>query len=554
MAFSPSLHSLTGKAMGMSQATPTDARSYFFDEVNFVYRPYQDTAEVLTYLNLSKYRAGNFYIFINDGGTLNGDGTFTGGTISTWTFRDGTANINLVEATGAAAYGDLTDAGTADLPVVNAPLAAALDLKANNISYVTLADENWDIGTEPLVESSIAADIDYIVTGGTNGLSRGNIIIEKTATAVVQFNGVEYPTRDVGDRDGKTSVTVVKQLDGSYYFSPDYVVVPAGPDTTPPQLLATSEVISDTEIRFDFDEITQGSATGITAEVDSGGGFGAPIAATAITGTGINRTVTFGATPVFAVGDDVRVNYDATTGDITDMAATPNPLADITAFTVVNGLTGGGGFPVTEDFESTAVGNVPTGWAATAGLVVDDTASINGLQELALPTGSGAKFLAYSGGVSGIATAGTVLLRKLTSGAMGSGGIFVRANSAVPASITDCYIGWMEFGPSPVLRIYKVVAGVYTQLAVVPNNFAVTDTDVYTLTYDVDASHVHTIVVQRSSDNFYLTNIGGWQAGATDALTHTEGTPEFTSAGHVGFWAGDLPGTADMYADDVSFT
>lgn len=99
MAFSPSLHSLTGKSMGMSQATPTDARSYFFDETNFVYRPYQDEAEVLSYLNLAKYRTGNFYIFINDGGTLNGDGTFTGGTISTWTFKDGVTDPDLVEVT-----------------------------------------------------------------------------------------------------------------------------------------------------------------------------------------------------------------------------------------------------------------------------------------------------------------------------------------------------------------------------------------------------------------------------------------------------------------------
>jgi hypothetical protein len=96
MPYSPSLHSLTAKAMGVSQAAPSDARSYFFDEVNFVYRPYVSTSEVLSYLNLAKYRFGNFKIYINSTGTLNGDGTITGGTVKTYTFRDGTANLDLV--------------------------------------------------------------------------------------------------------------------------------------------------------------------------------------------------------------------------------------------------------------------------------------------------------------------------------------------------------------------------------------------------------------------------------------------------------------------------
>lgn len=96
MAYSPSLHSLTGKAMGLSQASPTDARSYFFDETNFVYRPYVSTTEVLNYLNLAKYRFGNFYIYINSTGVLNGDGTITGGSILTYTFKDGTASDNLI--------------------------------------------------------------------------------------------------------------------------------------------------------------------------------------------------------------------------------------------------------------------------------------------------------------------------------------------------------------------------------------------------------------------------------------------------------------------------
>jgi hypothetical protein len=96
MAYIPSQHSLTAKPMGMSQATPTDGRSYFYDTVNFVYRPYQSVAEVLAYLNLPKYRFGSFPIYINATGTLNGDGTFTGGSVEAYIFKDGTTDPDLV--------------------------------------------------------------------------------------------------------------------------------------------------------------------------------------------------------------------------------------------------------------------------------------------------------------------------------------------------------------------------------------------------------------------------------------------------------------------------
>lgn len=82
--------------MGMSQATPTDARSYYTDDDNFVQRPYISTAEVLSCLNLPKYRTGNFPIFINSTGTLNANGTITGGSIESWWFKDGTSSLDLV--------------------------------------------------------------------------------------------------------------------------------------------------------------------------------------------------------------------------------------------------------------------------------------------------------------------------------------------------------------------------------------------------------------------------------------------------------------------------
>jgi hypothetical protein len=94
--YAPNLHTVTNKALGIAQANPTDARSYYYDPSLFIYRPYQSTAEAIGYLNLPKYRTGQFSIFVNSGGTLNPDGTFSGGTILEYWFKDGVADGNLV--------------------------------------------------------------------------------------------------------------------------------------------------------------------------------------------------------------------------------------------------------------------------------------------------------------------------------------------------------------------------------------------------------------------------------------------------------------------------
>jgi hypothetical protein len=94
--YNPSRHTVSNKAYGVAQAAPTDARSMFYDEDNFVYRAYVSTAEVLTYLSLPKYRTGQFDIVVNTGGVLGVNGVITGGTNAIWFFRDGTADGDLI--------------------------------------------------------------------------------------------------------------------------------------------------------------------------------------------------------------------------------------------------------------------------------------------------------------------------------------------------------------------------------------------------------------------------------------------------------------------------
>lgn len=144
--YNPSIHTVTNKAIGFGQATPGDARSMYFDATLFVYRPYQNITEVKTYLNLAKYRTGNFIIVVDSGGILQINGTYVGGHNTFWMFKDSTADANLVEL-------NLLGSG--------APCAGCL-LASNNLSDVSnagLARSNLGLGS--MSQQNIAA-------GGTN--------------------------------------------------------------------------------------------------------------------------------------------------------------------------------------------------------------------------------------------------------------------------------------------------------------------------------------------------------------------------------------------------
>lgn len=93
--YNPSQHTVSNSAYGMAQFGPSDARSYFYDATVFKYRPYVSLTEVRNYLNLAKYRGGQFDIVVNTGGTLS-NGVITGGSNAVWYFKDGTLDGDLV--------------------------------------------------------------------------------------------------------------------------------------------------------------------------------------------------------------------------------------------------------------------------------------------------------------------------------------------------------------------------------------------------------------------------------------------------------------------------
>lgn len=83
--YNPSLHATSAKAFGVSTAAPTDARSYYYDAGSFSYRPYNSTAEVLSYLNNSTKRSGKFPIYVT-----------ISGSIRIYSFLNGVTDGNLV--------------------------------------------------------------------------------------------------------------------------------------------------------------------------------------------------------------------------------------------------------------------------------------------------------------------------------------------------------------------------------------------------------------------------------------------------------------------------
>lgn len=91
----PGMTFVINKPIAPSGRFSIDYRSVKGDTVNFIYRPYNGTAEVLTYLD-TNYRYGWFPIVVNVGGSLQSNGRFIGGQIQLYWFRNGVADSNLV--------------------------------------------------------------------------------------------------------------------------------------------------------------------------------------------------------------------------------------------------------------------------------------------------------------------------------------------------------------------------------------------------------------------------------------------------------------------------
>lgn len=94
--YNPALGLTTNKSLGIAQGIPTDFRSMFWDNANFVARDYASKAEVISTFTVNKYRLGHCAIYIHSGGTLGGNGIWIGGRTDIYLFKDSTDINNLV--------------------------------------------------------------------------------------------------------------------------------------------------------------------------------------------------------------------------------------------------------------------------------------------------------------------------------------------------------------------------------------------------------------------------------------------------------------------------
>ncbi len=145
--FNPTSGTVSNKPYSPSQSVPTDARTYFYDANLFLWRPYQSTTEVLTFLNLPKYRGGNVIYVVDSGGVLNPNGTYTGFHATYYTFADGVADANLIKlnfygGSGGSCIGCL--------------------LAANNLSDVAnaaISRTNLGLGSMALLNTTAGGDL-----------------------------------------------------------------------------------------------------------------------------------------------------------------------------------------------------------------------------------------------------------------------------------------------------------------------------------------------------------------------------------------------------------
>jgi hypothetical protein len=135
--FNPSSHVVVNDAIGQAQAAPVEGRGMFWDAGNFVWRDYQSTAEAIATLNLLKYRFGHFPVYVHSGGTLNGNGTYTGGTTIVYWWKTDLTDGSLVRW-----YTDSTASGGSFFAIANNLSEGVPLTMRSNLGLGSMATQN----------------------------------------------------------------------------------------------------------------------------------------------------------------------------------------------------------------------------------------------------------------------------------------------------------------------------------------------------------------------------------------------------------------------------
>lgn len=172
---------VSNKSYGAAQSVSTDGRSWFYDATNFVMRDYNGTAEVISYLNLPKYRSGHFPIFVHSGGVLQGNGVWLGGSTLVYWFKDSTGNANLVRwyTDSTALPGSPFYSVANNLSEGNAALIKG-NLDLDNVDNTSDAQKN--AAAVALTNHTIDGNLNTLQNIGNSSLLHSTIGLTLTAT------------------------------------------------------------------------------------------------------------------------------------------------------------------------------------------------------------------------------------------------------------------------------------------------------------------------------------------------------------------------------------
>jgi hypothetical protein len=181
--YHPGTHVVVNDAVAPTPAVPLDARTMFYDSVNFLYRAYNGTAEVLTYLNTSNYRSGHFIMVVDSGGTLQSNGTYVGGYNTFYMFKDSTTNGGLVKmnlfgagsgscSTCLLVANNLSDLGSLSQALIN--------LGLNNVNNTSDATKN--AATVTLTNHTISGAANTLTNIPNSSLNNSTIGLTLTST------------------------------------------------------------------------------------------------------------------------------------------------------------------------------------------------------------------------------------------------------------------------------------------------------------------------------------------------------------------------------------
>ncbi len=314
--YNPALHTVTNKAIGIAQSNPVDARTYFYDATNFVYRPYVSTSEVLTYLYLSKYRVGQFDIVINTGGSLS-SGVITGGTNSIWYFKNGTADSNLVQKIFGASSTDSAIFATnyrVDTAKVNLRTSIAGKISNTLPTGQILAGNLSNVAT-PVTPGGVLT----MTSGGSFDYVTNSVVFSKLQT---------LPSHSVfGNPTGSTAISRATYLGYGIIFNNDTAKVDTatlknvfGSGTIGWALTGNSGTVEGTNFLGTIDDIplsfrvnnVRSGYIGNTSTFNTYYGYGSGLATT--TGTGNTSIGSAALASDTSGGNNVAVGFSALNG------------------------------------------------------------------------------------------------------------------------------------------------------------------------------------------------------------------------------------------------